>query len=246
MPQSDLHETVYQSNVLVNARKKLNTLGLKLFLLGLQGLSPQLPRHYHDCDDSFKEIFIPVWQLSRECYEVAVFKFNLENFCRTLSNSTIEILAPDGVARVIRIFEYISYDVDSGLYIKFDEAMAPYLLRLSHGKYTAFEPRNLFRLTSSYAIRLLELLLQYQHLSTTKESGEIVRVMTQEQLRFALNISDFVYRDARQSFRSNILSGPIREINAKTHYKIWCNSSSRGNFFEFHLEPKSAIMNCQQ
>ena len=76
----------------------------------------------------------------------------------------------------MHLFSRLKYEPTEGLYLKFDESMRPYLLDLFQSDgYTKISVEQVFYLTSPYAWRLVELMLQYQNIPEFKVRQEIVR-----------------------------------------------------------------------
>jgi plasmid replication initiation protein len=113
--------------------------------------------------------------------------------------------------------------------MKFGDDMKPYLLQLldkDYG-YTRITMRQIFPLSSSYAWRLVELLIQYRGFARKNGTGIIERKFTVEELRNVLDVPDGAY-DRIAHFRSRVLDGPIREINKKTNYIMSYESIKEG------------------
>ena len=185
-----LRNDVYQSNPLVNSRKVFDLLGMRIFLLGLRGLNPHFSEQDKYYDKEFPKLFIPTSKLT-ELFGNTKYLAELKPACKKLFDTIIELNSVNGGFELYHLFRKLKYEPGEGLYLQFDELLRPYILDLFQTKgYTRINVEYLFKLSSPYAMRLLELLLQYQNIKFFKELMEIKRKMTVEELRFTLNVPD--------------------------------------------------------
>ena len=215
-----LRTDVYQSNPLINARKAFDLMGMRIFILGLRGLNPHFSKKDKFFDENFKETFIPASELT-QLFRNTKYLSEMKTACRKLFNTTIEIKKPDGELALTHIFKKLEYNSSKGLHLKFDDEMRPYILNLfeSNG-YTRINADYLFKLSSPYAVRLLELLLQYQNIKSFRETKEVHRKFTLDELRYLLNVPETAYKNRPDNFKRYVLDTPIREITDRTPYKI--------------------------
>lgn len=89
--------------------------------------------------------------------------------------------------------------------MRFDPLLKPFLLELSN-KFTSYRLANVVKLKSTYAIRIYELLKQYEDL---KE-----RTISLENLRYYLDAMD-VYPNYA-NFKQRVLKPSQKELNQKT------------------------------
>ena len=234
-----LRNDIYQSNPLIKARKTFDILGMKIFMLGLCGLNPRFSEKDKFFDLNFKEIFIPVNKLV-EMFGNTWYLSELKSACKKLFNAIVELDHSDGGFELYHLFRKLKYVPSEGLYIWFDELLRPYILDLLWSKgYTRINVEYFFRLSSPYAMRLLELLLQYQNIKSFKKLMEIRRRLTIEELRFALNVPDGAYRNRIDNFKKFVLDTPIREINTRTPYIVRYETVKEGRnivAFEFIMD----------
>lgn len=233
-----VRDTVYQSNPLIEARKDFDLTGMRIFILGLQGLNPHFSPNDKFFDEEFKELFIPVAKLA-EILGNTWYLHDLNAACTKLFNATIKIDQVGGTV-LSRLFRKLEYVPGEGLYIRFDNLLKPYLLNLSesHG-YTRIDASQIFKLSSTYAIRLLELLLQYQNVKEFRLRQEITREIKLDRLRFFLNVPEDAYTGRLNNFRRFVLDGPIREINSRSVYSLRYRTIKKGRTvtgFEFKLD----------
>ena len=215
-PSTKLKKKIYQANPIIQARKNMNAIELRLFAIGLAGLNPHLSSNDRYYDAEFKETFVTTKELTK-LFGNTSYLHELETVCRQLFNRTMELKRPDGGFEFYHIFQKIKYVPSEGLYIKFDDMLKPFLLDLlSIGGWTGITMSHLFKLSSPYAWRLMELMLQFR--GTKRQI--IVRTISIEDLRFTLNVSEEAYKGKMCNFRRNVLDGPIEEINRKTDYRM--------------------------
>ena len=229
---------VYQSNLLIQARKDFDLTSMRIFILGLQGLNPHFSPDDKFFDEEFKEIFFPASKLAESLGSTRCLP-ELKVACSKLFNATIE-LERNGSTLLSRLFRKLEYVPGKGLLLCFDDILKPYLLNLSEAhSYTRIDAKLLLTLSSTYAIRLLELLLQYQNVKEFRLRREITREISLDELRFFLNVPESAYAGRLNNFRRFVLDGPIREINSRSAYSIRYQTTKKGRTvtgFEFKLD----------
>ncbi|MBQ7704506.1 MAG: replication initiation protein [Selenomonadaceae bacterium] len=224
-----LRNDVYQSNPLINARKEFDALGMRIFLLGLRGINPHFSQNDRFFNDKFPMLFIPTAKLTELLGGNTVYLHELKERCEKIFDTIVELNKEDGGFVLMHLFQKLEYKPNEGLYLQFDELMRPYLLDLFESKgYTKLDVEQIFQLTSTYATRLVELLLQYQNISQFKICRKIKREMTIDELRFALNVPKGAYEDRVDNFRKKILDDPIAEVNSKTLYEMSYRTIKQG------------------
>lgn len=238
-----LQDSICQSNPLIQARKKFDLLGMRIFILGLRGLNPHFSEKDKFFDAEFKPIFISTAKLT-QLFGNTKYLADLKPACKRLFDAVIEIDRSDGGFTLYHLFRKLDYVPNEGLHIWFEELLRPYILDLFESKgYTRINVEYLFKLSSPYAMRLLELLLQYQNIKLFKETKEIKRTLVLEDLRFALNVSEEAYSGRIDNFRKYVLDDPIREINSRTPYIVRYETIKEGRrivAFEFVMDTSNA------
>ena len=237
LQESKLKDLVAQSNPIIQSSKKFDVMGMRLFLIGLMALNPHYSEKDRYYDEKFPETFVSTKKLS-ELFGNTVYLHNLQNSCVKLFDSHITLSFDDGGWELIHIFEKLRYVAQEGLYLKFDENMKPYLLDFVEANgYTIINAEQLFRLSSPYAVRLVELLLQFRNINPG--SKFIKRSISMETLRFTLNVPAGAYEGRINNFRQFVLDKPINEINSKTDYRMSytvLHSGKKVTGFEFTLD----------
>ena len=216
-----LRTEVCQGNPLIQARKEFDTLGMRLFMLGLRGLNPHFSLNDKTYDKEFPKLFIPTSQVVELFGGNTKYLHDLKPACEKLFDAIIELNYENGGFTLLHLFNELHYEPEEGLYLQFDNKMRPYLLDLFESKgYTQISVEQIFYLTSPYAVRLIELMLQYQNIPEFKIRLEIKREMTIDELKFALNVPKDAYDGRINNFRKFVLDDPIAEINEKTIYQM--------------------------
>ena len=216
-----LRDEVSQTNPLIQAKRNFTAIGTRIFFIGLQTLNPHFSSRDRFFDEKFPRVTIPPSQLVEIFGGNTAYLHELKKECTRLFNAIIEFSEADGGFELNHIFRELKYKPREGLHIQFDEIMRPYLLDLLRANgYTVISVAQIFKLSSTYAVRLVEIMLQYQNLPEMKARKEIERKMLMEELRFALNVKKGAYADRINNFRKFVLDEPIREINTKTLYKM--------------------------
>ena len=216
-----LRGEVYQGNPLIQGRKEFDVLGMRIFLLGLRGVNPHFSEKDKTYDEQFEELFIPTAKLVELLGGNTWYLHDLEEYCKKFFDAKIHLRYEDGGFELMHIFRQLKYIPRVGLYVQFDELMRPYILDLfkSNG-YTRIGVEQIFKLSTTGAVRLVELLLQYQNIASMKESRLIERTLTVEEVRFALDVPEDAYEGRMDNLRQRVLDAPIAEINSKTLYKV--------------------------
>ena len=231
-----LRQDIYQSNPLMESCKKFSLLEHRVFYLGLRGVNPHLSDNDKFHDTEFHEIFIPNDQL-KEMFGNSWYLSELKPLCEKLFDSKICFEDDRGGWELIHIFRKLKYIPAEGLYLQFDELMRPYILDLMEKSYTKIGWQPIFALSSPYAMRLLELMMQYQNIPGMDKI--IKRSLTVEEIRFFLNVPADAYQSRQDNFRRFVLDMPIAEINRKTKYHMDYTVFKIGrktSHFEFTLD----------
>lgn len=215
---------IYQANPLIEVRKAMNALEMRLFLIALQDVNPHLSKNDRFYDKDFPMTHIAPSQV-KEILGNGMYMTLLDKTCDSLSKRVLVIRTQDGM-KYVPLFAIIQYKKGSGLDIRFNNEMRPYLLDIfEEGKgYTRIAMKQLFYLSSAYGMRLLELMLQYQGFM---QDGCVRRHIELEDLRFMLNVDKEKYQRI-QDFCKRILDLPIKEINEKTQYKLSYTKTKTG------------------
>ena len=238
-----MEKTVIQANPLIEARKKMNTTANRIFLLGLQDVKP------HIKDGTFYDVeFHETLITTSELKEIFGNEFygnitNLKKQLKKVGQSIVEISRPGKVFEVCTIYRKVRYDSQKGLTIFFNDELKPYVLELVNQAYTSYKLKVLFPLSSEYAWRILESLLEMQGY-LRKGHKEVFLVLTLEELRFRLNIPEGLYEGRIDNFRKRVLELPIAEINEKTDYLVRYEVQRTGRKvtgFKFWLKLKDGV-----
>lgn len=237
---SILEKDVIQANPLIRARKEMNLTEMRLFVLGLQDIKPHIKDDViHDVE--FHETIINHNELT-ELFgtdnngNIA----NLKKQAEKAYDNKIILSYKDGGFGFRHIYQKMDYIPNKGLLIKFDDEIKPYILEIINQAYTKYKVKAFFSLSSVYAWRLLESLLEKQGY-LKQGHKEIFLVLTVEEVRFRLNVPDGLYKGKMCNFRSRILDLPIKEINEKTDYFVWYEVQKTGRKvtgFKFWLKLK--------
>lgn len=236
-----LEKDVIQANPLIRAKKEMNITEMRLFVLGLQDVKP------HIKDDHVHDVEFPETKIS---YSELMDLFgtesngnvtNLKKQVERAYDDKIELAYADGGFGFRHIYKKMDYKPQEGLTIQFDDEMKPYILELVNQAYTKYKVKAFFSLSSTYAWRLLESLLEKQgYLKQGKKA--IYLEMSIEEVRFRLNVPDGKYKGRINNFKHCILDLPIKEINEKTDYHVWYEVKKSGRKvtgFKFWMKYKN-------
>jgi len=176
---------IFKSNDLVNARYKLNAVELKLVLYVIS--------HINASDSDF-------WSYSLKLSELGIRHEDIKASARSLMSKVFEIKRPDGWL-MSSWFSSIEYSGKDGtLSVQFDPKLKPYLLQIKK-HFTAYSLATVLPMRSAYAIRLYELLKQYESIGH--------RVINLDELRDILQIpSSYTWKDIKRQ----IIDAGLKDI----------------------------------
>lgn len=221
-----LERKIYQSNPLIESRKHMSLTEQRLFAIALQGVHPKLSENAGIYDLEFRDMIVPASEL------MDLLKCNggsIDNLKKSLSDAFrsahIEIRYGRGGIFLRHIFRRLDYEPNKGLRVQLDSELKPFILDLVNKAYTGYALKYVFPLSSAYALRIMELMLQYKGLSKRNplhDDGSRVatRYFSIEDLRFKLDVPKGKYVGRMDNFRQRILDDPIAEINEKTIFHI--------------------------
>ena len=208
---------VYQSNPLVEGRRDFSLIETRLFYIGLRDIAPKLTSKntpWQGGHKDFPHTFIPAKDLI-EIFGNDKYYNTLKNICRDFAKKTVEIKGvEDGDYEIYPVFAELSYKKSKGLTLEFNSKMAPWLLELADKPFTKLPFEQVWALRSSYAIRILELVLQYQNTKTHE------RIISLDDLKQYLGMPLDSYEGRTDMFRRRVVEGSVKDINEKTSYKV--------------------------
>ena len=208
---------VYQSNPLVEGRRDFSLIETRLFYIGLRDIAPKLTSKntpWQGGHKDFPHTFIPAQDLV-EIFGNKKYYSTLKDICRDFAKKTVEIKGvEDGDYEIYPVFAELSYKKSKGLTLEFNSKMAPWLLELADKPFTKLPFEQVWALRSSYAIRILELVLQYQNTKTHE------RIISLDDLKQYLGMPLDSYEGRTDMFRRRVVEGSVKDINEKTSYKV--------------------------
>lgn len=227
---------VYQANPLVEGRRDFSLIETRLFYIGLRDLVPRLTEKVKVWGDKAYKDFPTTVIESKDLVELfgnKKYYSTLKDICRDFAKKTVEIKGIDeDEYSVYPVFAELNYKKSQGLRLEFNPKMIPWLLDLADKPFTKLPFEQVWALRSSYAVRLLELLLQYQNTKTHE------RTLTIEEIRRCLNVPDGAYKGRTDVFRQRVIDNSIKDINEKTSYKVEYENVKEGRkivAFKFKL-----------
>jgi plasmid replication initiation protein len=227
---------VYQANPLIEGRRDFSLIEARIFYLGLRDVVPRLTNKVKAWGDKTYSDFPTTVISANELVQMfgnPKYYSTLKEICKDLSKKSVEIKGEEEGEYFYRpVFTELHYSKSKGLTLEFSPKMIPYLLDLADKPFTKLPFEQVWALRSTYAMRLFELLLQYQNTKTHE------RIMTIEELRHCLGVPDEAYKDSIENFRRRVIESSIKDINEKTAYKIECEKVKEGRkivAFKFKL-----------
>lgn len=189
---------VSKSNTLIEANSRLNLVEQKMLLCLASNIEPS--------DRDFKTYIFPIKQFHDLLGLSGSTKYTeLSKITKELLSKVIEIKVGEELIQVSWLSSAI-YNKNKGtIDLRFDPLLKPFLLELS-SKFTSYRLANVVKLKSTYAIRIYELLKQYENI---KE-----RIISIENLRYYLDAID-VYPNYA-NLKQRVLKPSQKELNQKT------------------------------
>lgn len=189
---------VSKSNTLIEANSRLNLVEQKMLLCLASNIEPS--------DRDFKTYTFPVKQFYDLLGLSGTAKYTeLSKITKELVSKVIEMRIGEEVIQVSWLSSAIYNRKRGTIDMRFDPVLKPFLLELS-SKFTSYKLSNVVKLNSTYAIRIYELLKQYEDL---KE-----RTISMENLRYYLDALDIYPNYA--NFKQRVLKPSQKELKQKT------------------------------
>ena len=186
--------TVSQNFALVNAKYKLNTSEIKFILTAITQLDSKT-------DTVLQEYEIKVSELE-ERLKSEQNETRLKQFAKKLMSKPLEVPTDDGwiVANWFSDIEYIRGQAK--FKVRFSEKLKPYLLELKE-RFVAYNLKNILPLTSTYSVRIYQLLKEYEKLK--------IRYFDVEELQDILQVPKS-YKVKYNDFKRKVLKVAEREL----------------------------------
>ena len=147
---------VTQNFALINAKYKLSTMELKFILNAISKLDS---KH----DTVLGEYSISVKEIEDEIGISEGHHSRLKTFAKKIMSKPL-LIEKGKDFEVYNWFSRIKYiDSEARFLVRFEEGLKPYLLELKE-RFTPYNLKNILPLTSSYSIRIYQLLKEYENL----------------------------------------------------------------------------------
>jgi plasmid replication initiation protein len=192
------HNFVTKSNRLIEANYKLGAIEQKIILCLASNIQPS--------DSDFKTYTLPIKEFAGLIGVKGQHKYSdLKKITKELMQKVFEVRIDKKVIQVAWL-SYVAYNETEGsIDIRFDPFLRPYLLELKR-EFTSYKLENVVQLKSTYAIRIYELLKQYEKIQE--------RTFLIKDLRKLLGAED-IY-PAYGNFKQRVLMPAQKELKAKT------------------------------
>ena len=230
----ELHKNnqIVKANKLIEAKGRLSLLEQKLFASLVSEITPE--------DKDFKTYHLDIKELAEfiESDSNTIYE-DLKKVAKNLTNKQIfiEEYNENGVESFFAtnlISSARHSKGDSYIKIAIDPNLKPYLLAINGEEtpFTKYMLKNILKLSSSYSIRLYELLKQYLNIRSRK--------FKMDELREFLSIEDKYKRFT--NFENRILKVAKKEINEHTDIDIDYKKIKKGRsitHIEFSIQPNT-------
>lgn len=196
--EASSNKLVTKSNMLIEANYKLGVVEQKIILC--------LASNIHPTDSDFKTYTLPIKEFTSLLGLKGTPKYTeLRKTTKELMQKVFEVRINKKVIQVAWL-SYVAYNESEGtIDIRFDPFLRPYLLELKK-EFTSYKLENIVKLKSSYAIRIYELLKQYEKIQE--------RTFPIDELRKMLGAED-IY-PAYGNFKQRVLVPAQKELEKKT------------------------------
>src|SRR5690606_6972218 len=143
-----------KSNMLIEANYKLGVIEQKIILCLASNIQPT--------DSDFKTYTLPIKEFNKLLGLKGNAKYTeLRQITKELMQKVFEVRIDKKLIQVAWL-SFVAYNETEGtIDIRFDPFLRPYLLHLKK-EFTSYKLENVVKLKSTYAIRLYELLKQYE------------------------------------------------------------------------------------
>ncbi|CAO5682540.1 MAG: hypothetical protein HEEMFOPI_01726 [Holosporales bacterium] len=195
------HRLVYQHNNLVEARYDLTLQEKRIIVFALSKIKPE--------DIAFNYVTFDVKELCELCgVEGENYYSDLRRTTKRLRERTMEVMDLDNqILTQVGWIDRIVYNLKKGtISIRFHEFLSGFLLQLK-SSFTAIPLSQTLGLSSAYAVRMFEILKQYEKIGS--------RELTLDEIRAMLGIQKEKFAKYND-FKRFVLDISVREINKKT------------------------------
>jgi plasmid replication initiation protein len=195
---SKYNNLVTKSNALIEANYRLGAVEQKIIICVASNIQPT--------DSDFKTYTLPIKEFNKLLGLKGTPKYSeLRQITRELMQKAFEVRINKKVIQVAWL-SYVAYNETEGtIDIRFDPFLRPYLLELKRN-FTSYKLENIVKLKSTYAIRIYELLKQYERIQE--------RTFLLDDLRKMLGAED-IY-PAYGNFKQRVLAPAQKELKKKT------------------------------
>lgn len=189
-------ELVVQSNKLISGRFAMTLLERRIFLKMVSMIKPT--------DKDFQDIIIDVKDIIHDTgLQGNSLYFELRKATKRLLQHVCELEEENQLIQVSLISSAVYNKGKATIQLRFDPALKPYLLELKKN-FTIYGLQQALRLKSYYSLRIFELLKQF--------ASTGYRLMTIEELRFALGIKDEYSKYA--DFKKRVILKAKKELES--------------------------------
>ena len=195
------NQIAVQEYSLVNSKYKLNPAEIKFVLLAISKIDSV------NASDFKEEYIIPIPEIST-AFQTKQNHVQLRTFAKKLMSKPLEIELHNGNWAIFNFFSKVEY-IGGAFKVRIDGDLKPYLLELQKN-FVQTDLKYIMHMTSQYAIRLYQLLKQYQRIGG--------RDFKLAELQDTLQIPKSMY--IFNNFKTKVLDIAIEQINECTDLKV--------------------------
>lgn len=230
---TDISQIVVQSHSLITGKQSLKLNSLKLIRAAIMQVVS---------DDKELKPYIITIQDMADMFKIAPSNIyhDIENIVDDIIHHPVEIKETAGNReKWVKIpwAKRCEYNSDSGLLIKLNDELQPYLLNL-HKYYSQYPYECITGMKSTYSIRIFEVINSKIEQQNISPDGEHV-IFVLEELREICGCED--RHKEFSNFRMRVLDIAVKEINQYTSYNVnysYIKSGRKVSFIDFLVKPK--------
>lgn len=196
------NQIAVQDYALVNSKYKLSSSEIKFVMLSISKIDSVKDLNFRD------EYIIPISEISTAFQTEQNYK-QLRAFAKSLMSKPVTIETADGW-EIYNFFSRVKYVEGEGAFrVQMHKDLKPYLLELKKN-FVQTDLKYIMHMTSQYAVRLYQLLKQYQKLG----GREFMLAELQDTLQIPKSMYIF------NNFKTKVLNIAIEQINEYTDLTV--------------------------
>jgi plasmid replication initiation protein len=196
------NQIAVQDYNLVNSKYKLNPAEIKFVLLAISKIDSVNASNFKE------EYIIPIPEITT-AFQTKQNHVQLKTFAKKLMSKPLEIELNNGNWAIFNFFSKVEY-IGGAFKVRIDGDLKPYLLELQKN-FVQTDLKYIMHMTSQYAVRLYQLLKQYQKIG----GRDFILAELQDTLQVPKS-----YTKKYNDFKEKVLEIAVKQINEFTDLKV--------------------------